>query len=163
MKNNLEVKQEQAIKTKISTFEYRVCVFVTKVDAVDNKTTEDWTKIFSSTKVLKSRKEAIEYYDQTLKFFNEEDCKFTSKKAAKKKGYKNYNSFSIWLELHHDENIIELDGSSESFFEMLAYESYFLNNDKNVHFITVIDCDGESVEVIKDDYQILESYFNRGL
>ena len=144
-----------------SSVEYKIHVYIRKVDKNGAVKTESFKTEFKDKDMLTNRREAIQYYIQTLELYNTNECNFSKPKVAKKKGYKDYNCFSMSLELSYEETSIELENCSECFFELLSYESLLLKKSKAGNFITVIDCNGENVEVLEEGYDLLNILFNQ--
>jgi hypothetical protein len=143
---------------------YIVNVHVNKVDDNKNKTSNEFDFEFCSNNLIKDRKMAIMKAKKLLSNIDdllEEDEVFSSFLEAKDKGFKNYNCFSITVNLvtgeEGDEYYSPIFGADEEEkYDWLEYEAMIFKKDYEVvRFTKIENLSGEMIEVISSDLDFL--------
>jgi hypothetical protein len=136
---------------------YIVNVHVNKFNKKGKVTSEEHNYEFSSGNLAKDRKKAIKKAKKLIE--NSEDLlskgeKFFSPLEAKLKGYRNFNCYSLTVNLVEDEDewtTIFGDLEDER-FDWLQYEAQvFKENFVIAKFTEIENEEGEFIEVLSDD------------
>lgn len=153
MSKNLNAKSKKMKLQNSSMLEYRVNIHINIVDKKGKIKDQSFDKKFNSKNLLKSRREAIEYYiDQRSFFLNDSGIDFSSPAEAELKNYKDYKSFSITLEvLYYDRTCIDID-EPDSIFEFLDLESEVFKNYPGTSLIECNDFQGDAHIVLEEDF-----------
>jgi hypothetical protein len=146
-----------------SIITYQTNIHINIVDKEGKITSQSFGKKYNSLDALLNRRQAIEYLSSRMDyFFNEEpQVDFSSPLEAELKGYKDFTSLSVSIEIT-DANgqKFDTDGSLETVFEFLSSEYNTLKKHQNIKFILMNDEWGDTHKVIQEDFDFFEYLIN---
>lgn len=138
---------------------YIVSTCINKVDAEGVMTSQYSEDEFSSKKLIKSRKKAINMAKSIINNLNDKGSYYSSFEEAQKLGFRNYNSYSVTIFFVNGKDETPIFGlDDEDQIDWLECEAqYFKDKFPKTSFIEIENSYGEMVEVIKANLYFLLS------
>ncbi len=138
---------------------YTVRVHIMKTDKEGNNTHDEFDTIFDdeNAPLIKLRNDATEKAKSYLTLFNvdtpkvDKNLAFSSFSEAEKKGFKDFNSYSLYIIFNNDGEEETIWGENDV-LDGLEYEAfYYSENCKDVELSEITTLDGSKIRMIKSN------------